>query len=107
MRLVLEEGLQLYQYTPRSDFSFVINNFPVFLLAVSSDRSKGDNRCHLQLQASCLVRLGNALMASPEFVIKAIYVDNDYQATEYTFFQRDHKVFVSLTVMLNDQLTML
>ena len=100
MRLVLEERLQLYQYTPRSDFSFIINNFPVFLLAVSSNKS--DNRCHLQSQASCLVRLGNALMASPEFVIKAIFVDDDYQATEYTFFQRDRKVFVSLTVMLND-----
>ena len=95
MRLVLEEGLQLYQYTPRSDFSIVINNFPVVLLEVCSDHSKTDS-CHMQLQASCLVRLGNVLMASPEFVIKAIYVDDDYQATEYTFFQRDHKVFFHL-----------
>ncbi|KAH9010629.1 hypothetical protein EDB85DRAFT_2160988 [Lactarius pseudohatsudake] len=43
--------------------------------------------------ASCLVRLGNALLAggSSTFFVKVIYVDRDYHAVEYTLYQRGPK----------------
>jgi hypothetical protein len=41
------------------------------------------------LQASCLVRLGKALLPDKSsFFAKAIYVNHDYCATEYTLYQR-------------------
>lgn len=64
----------------------VVNSFPVLLLEVSSDSSETDKNCML-LQASCLVHLGNALMKEPKFLIKAIYIADNYNATEYMVFQ--------------------
>jgi hypothetical protein len=43
------------------------------------------------LQGACLVRLGNALLnvrGPSDFTIKAIYINRNYEATEYTLFQR-------------------
>lgn len=94
---MLEDDRKLYQYTPRSDVSLVVNDFPVLLLEVTSDPSKTDMH-RMLLQAACLVRLGNALIDGPEFLMKAIYIDDDYVATEYTLFQLDNSVFISLIV---------
>ena len=63
----------------------VVNDFPVILLEVISNAQEAD-KIRMLLQASCLVRLGNALLVKPEFLIKAIYVDNDYRATVFTLF---------------------
>ncbi|KAI9435775.1 kinase-like domain-containing protein, partial [Lactarius indigo] len=48
-----------------------------------------DVHCML-LQASCLVRLGNALLTdkSSTFVVKAIHINHDYYAAEYTLYQK-------------------
>lgn len=45
------------------------------------------------LQASCLVRLGNALLTdrSSTFFVKAIYIDQRRHAVEYTLYQRGSK----------------
>ncbi|KAH9024108.1 hypothetical protein EDB85DRAFT_2150720 [Lactarius pseudohatsudake] len=47
------------------------------------------------LQASCLVRLGNMLLANSQtsFFVKAIYIDGEYEAIEYTLFQRGTKPY--------------
>jgi hypothetical protein len=80
----------LKAYTPRSDFFISINDFPHLLLEVCSDKLKGRDRNRMLLQASCLVRLGNALLADElsTFFVKAIYIDRNYHAVEYTLFQR-------------------
>lgn len=84
------QGHSLSAYTPRSDFFITINRLPHLLLEVCSDQSMGRDRRRMLLQASCLVRLGNALLADklPTFFVKAIYIDRDYHAVEYTLFQR-------------------
>ncbi|KAH9032068.1 hypothetical protein EDB83DRAFT_2525648 [Lactarius deliciosus] len=45
------------------------------------------------LQASCLIHLGNALLAggSSMFFVKVIYVDCNYHTVEYTLYQRGPK----------------
>jgi hypothetical protein len=48
------------------------------------------------LQASCLVRLGNALKKEEGFVTRAIYIDGSYHVTEYTFFQGKDPVYISI-----------
>jgi len=63
-----------------------MDKFLVLLLEVASGHSGGD-LLRMNLQATCLVHLGNALMESLEFLVKAIYIDNKYCATKYTFFQ--------------------
>src|SRR6266702_411152 len=63
-----------------------MDKFLVLLLEVACGHS-GGNLLRMNLQAACLVRLGNVLMESSEFLIKAIYIDNKYCATKYTFFQ--------------------
>ncbi|KAH9012004.1 hypothetical protein EDB85DRAFT_1900657 [Lactarius pseudohatsudake] len=62
----------LYQYTPRSDF-----------LRIAQDESR------MLLQGACIVRLGNALLNDPsnKFIVKAIYIDEQYDVNEYTLFQ--------------------
>ncbi|KAH9034851.1 kinase-like domain-containing protein [Lactarius pseudohatsudake] len=79
-----------YRYTPRSDFSIILNGLPVLLLEVSSDPGRADER-RMLLEAACLVRLGNSLLrtASRNFLVKAIYIDANYHAIEHTLFQRD------------------
>ncbi|KAH9043912.1 hypothetical protein EDB85DRAFT_1885418 [Lactarius pseudohatsudake] len=83
----------LYRHTPRSDFSMVVKGFPYLLLGVYSDKPHREGARLMLLQASCLVRLGNALLAggSSTFFIKVIYVDRDYHAVEYTLYQRGPK----------------
>ncbi|KAH9022224.1 hypothetical protein EDB85DRAFT_1895344 [Lactarius pseudohatsudake] len=75
----------LYRHTPRSDFSMVVKGFRTCYL--------GEGARLMLLQASCLVRLGNALLAggSSTFFVKVIYVDRDYHAVEYTLYQRGPK----------------
>ena len=87
----IENDPELYQYTPGSDFCIVVKDLPVLLLEVmNSDRDRVDER-RMILQASCVVRLGNTLLKdkSPKFVLKAIYVDEGYNAIEHTFYQRE------------------
>lgn len=94
--LVLEVGRKnLHLYTPRSDFSVTMRDFPVLLLEVCSD-SQGHDRNRMLLQASCLVRLGNALKKEEGFVTRAIYIDGSYHVTEYTFFQGKDPVYISI-----------
>lgn len=83
----------LYQYIPRSDFSISVKDFPHLLLALSPDKSHRGSVHRMLLQASCLVRLGNTLLAdqSSTFLVKAIYVDRDSHAVEYTLYQRGSK----------------
>ncbi|KAH9013862.1 hypothetical protein EDB85DRAFT_2280746 [Lactarius pseudohatsudake] len=82
----------LHQYTPHSDVFFSIGGFPHVLLKISSDKKKRDH-CRMLLQASHLVRLGNMLISdkSPTFFVKAFYIDNDYNADEFTLYQRHHE----------------
>lgn len=60
------------------------------MLEVGSDGKQSRDKNRMLLQASCLVRLGNALLAngSSTFFVKAIYVDIEYHAFEYTLYQR-------------------
>ena len=83
-----------------------MQSLPVLLLEVHS-AGKGD-RERMLLQASCLVRLGNSLFkdGSSQFIIKAIYIDKDFRAIEYTFYQSgkgstDHVPQVICGVPLN------
>ncbi|KAI9442137.1 hypothetical protein H4582DRAFT_2054657 [Lactarius indigo] len=80
----------LYQYTPRSDALFTIEGFPYILFEVSSDKFRKRDQHRMLLQASCLVRLGNALVSdkSPTFFVKAFYINYDYHVDEYTLFQK-------------------
>jgi len=89
---VKEEEFQ-YRYIPRSDFFMGIKGFPHLVAEVVSDRSGGKDKNRMLLQASRLVRLGNALLTEkpPEFVAKAIYFDRDFQVTEYMLYQRGPK----------------
>jgi hypothetical protein len=82
----------LYQYTPSSDFSVTMRGFPVLILEVCSDPAKMLDKNRMQLQASCLVRLGNALCKEQHFVVRAIYLNDNYRVTEYTFFQGNDPV---------------
>lgn len=87
----------LYQYTPCSNFSIIAKDFPYLLLGVSP---KGDV-CRMLLQASCLVRLGNALLTDKSsFFAKAIYVDRDYRAVEYTLYQRESELSDKVVFLL-------
>lgn len=85
-----DTGGQQFQYSPRSDFSISMGGFPHLLLEVSSDKLKERDKNRMLLQASCLVRLGNALLGdqSSTFFVKAIYINHDYCAVEYTLYQR-------------------
>ncbi|KAH9012536.1 hypothetical protein EDB85DRAFT_2158946 [Lactarius pseudohatsudake] len=84
------QGDTLYQYTPCSSFSISTKRFPFLLLGVSSGTSQTEDVHFMLLQASCLVRLGNALLMdkSSTFVVKAIHVNHDYYATEYTLYKK-------------------
>jgi hypothetical protein len=89
--LVVEIGQDdaMYQYNPCSNFSINIKDFPYLLVGVSSNESQKGNVNFMLLQASCLVRLGNALLRDKyAFFAKAIYVNQDYSAVEYTLYQR-------------------
>ena len=98
LRLVIEEDHdRLHQYTPQSDFSMVVDDFPVLLCEVCSDASETDKTCML-LQASCLVRLGTALAGDSTFFVKAIYINDNYTATKYTLFQGTDPVSIPLIV---------
>ncbi|KAH9033080.1 hypothetical protein EDB85DRAFT_2145124 [Lactarius pseudohatsudake] len=93
VKAVEDEGGQLSQYVPRSDFSVSISGLPYLLLEVASDKVKGRDKTCMLLQASCIVRLGNALLTdkSPTFFIRAIYIDHRYRAFEYTLYQKQSK----------------
>ncbi|KAH9017866.1 hypothetical protein EDB85DRAFT_2154902 [Lactarius pseudohatsudake] len=92
---VPHESSGLFQYVPRSDFSISLSDLPHLLLEVNSDAEKKRDMNRMLLQASCLVRLGNALLANSQtsFFVKAIYIDGEYEAIEYTLFQRGTKPY--------------
>ena len=75
----------------------IANGFPLLLLEVTFDSSEAD-RNRMLLQASCLVRLGNALIEDEQskFLVKAIYIDDNFMATEITLFQSTDPVFIVL-----------
>ncbi|KAH9026929.1 hypothetical protein EDB83DRAFT_2319700 [Lactarius deliciosus] len=79
-----------YKYNPQSNFSMSIRGFLHLIAEVVSDRSSRKDKNCMLLQASCLIRLGNALFKgmAPKFTIKAIYFDLQFHATEYTLYQR-------------------
>ena len=84
-----------YKYTPHSDYSIIVNKLPVLILKVSSNSNERDKN-QMKLQAASLVRLGNLTINSSSltFFVMAIYIDDDYIAHEYTFYQKTHwKVF--------------
>jgi hypothetical protein len=77
------------QYTPQSDASLSINNFPHLVLEVTSDPLQESDRNRMLLQAACLARLGNALrqdLAHP-FIVSAIYIDNQLRAIWHLVYQ--------------------
>jgi hypothetical protein len=90
LALALDVPPVQYRYTPRSDFCIVLNDLPVLLLEVNSQRSEGDD-CRMLLQAASVVRLVNAFLCdkSPDFVVKAIYIGENFIAIEYTVFQTE------------------
>lgn len=84
--LVVNVNDVYYRYTPRSDFSVVVNRFPVLILEVCSDPGETDLR-RMQMQVACLTRFGNALVSpSSNFLVKAIYINDKFQALEHTFY---------------------
>ncbi|KAH9048625.1 hypothetical protein EDB83DRAFT_2522897 [Lactarius deliciosus] len=87
-RLVVEVQQNQFQYTPRSDFAMSIKSFPHLLVEVVSNKNGGKDKNRMLLQASRLVRLGNSLLGKPCVFVKAIYFDSDFQAFEYTLYQR-------------------
>ncbi len=92
--LMIKVSSQQRKYTPDCDFCVVANGFPLLLLEVASGfgtlSDEADKR-RLLLEAACIVRLGNVLpkKENQEFLIKAIFVDSEFVATEYTLYQRD------------------
>lgn len=112
--LVIEsnEDDMLHKYTPCSDFAVIANDFPHLLFTLPSNESHRGVH-HVLLLASCIVRLGNALLAdrSSTFFVKVIYNDHDYHAIEYTLYQRslkpgDNKVVALLTSAWQETLTL-
>ena len=83
----------LTSYVPRSDFHVALRNFPNLLLEVNSDSNQGDEN-RMLVQGACLVRLGNALKVGgpSDFVVKAVYINDTFEATEYTLFQPQRQV---------------
>ena len=75
----------------------VVDNFSVLLCEVCSDASETD-KTHMLLQASCLVHLGTVLARNPTFFVKAIYINDNYTATEYMLFQGVDSVSILLIV---------
>src|SRR5260370_8898058 len=76
------------QYTPKTDASLCINNFPHLVLEVVSDQAQWDcNR--MLLQAACLARLGNALRphSNSPFIVSAIYVNDQLHAKWHFVYQ--------------------
>ena len=88
-RLVVRAQGEKLCYTPRIDFHMRIRNFPHLLLEINSQPNESD-RYRLLLHASCLARLGNSLRASTSrgpIVIMAIYIDQDFEASQYLLHQ--------------------
>ncbi|KAI9440269.1 kinase-like domain-containing protein, partial [Lactarius psammicola] len=49
------------------------------------------DRHRMILQAACLVCIGNTLLndRSPTYIVKAIFIDQNYKATKYTLYQKE------------------
>ena len=89
--MVINVDENLYVYAPRSDFSICLSGLPILLLEIISGSTQAD-RLRMMLQAACALRLGSVLRKlhkSPHHIVKAIYIDTVYTATEYTFFLED------------------
>lgn len=68
-----------------------LDGYPILFLEIQSVDA-GVEQQRMQLQAACLVRLGSALLSeSDEFVVKAIYIDNNFRAIEHTLHQTCNK----------------
>lgn len=67
-----------------------MRDVPVLLLEVNSD-SGGLDKIRMKLQGACVVRLANSILApkSRTFTLRAIYINADLIATEYTMYQTE------------------
>lgn len=89
--LVINQTNVPSSYKPRNDFVINSRGLPVLLLEVTSDSGGETDRNRMLLQGSCIVRLGESLLKanSPKFLVKAIYIDDNFCADEYTLFTRE------------------
>jgi len=91
VRIDNEEKLKTY--TPQSDFSIWINNFPRLVWEVCSDPRKHKDK-HRMMRAcgTSIVKLGNCILKAkgepPEFILVAIY-QTATDATISAFYQDD------------------
>ncbi|THG99783.1 hypothetical protein EW145_g7200 [Phellinidium pouzarii] len=91
---VKDEGEDAYTYLPKSDFSLWKRQFPILLCEI---HSKGSNdRIRLLLQAAYCVRLANFQLQvenedpkANQFVLVAIYVDEEFKAHLHLFFEAE------------------
>ena len=86
--LIAERDSKQHQYTPKSDASLRIGNFPHLILEVIFDQAQPDCS-HMLLQAACLARLGNALKqeSAGPFIVSAIFIGAGPHAEWYLVYQ--------------------
>ena len=86
--LIAKVGEESSQYTPNSDASLCINEFPHLVLEVISNPNRSDHT-RMLLQAACLARLGRALCDPlvPLFTVSAVYINETLQAQWYLVYQ--------------------
>jgi hypothetical protein len=77
-------------YTPRSDFSVSIRDFPHLVLEVNSQKANRSDENRMLLQAACFSRISNWLRGPTHdkpIVIMAIYIDKDFNACQHILYQ--------------------
>ena len=99
----MDVGGETRQYTPRSDISLSLNDFPHLLLEVVSDEAHGWDRYRMLLQAACLAKLGYSLrgVSKDPFIVSAIYIDQYLFAEWYLVYQPD-KSNVTVRLILQE-----
>jgi hypothetical protein len=85
----------LRTYTPRSDFSICINNFPRLVWEICSDPYKDKDKHRMRAYGTSIVKLGNLILEDiglpPHFILVAIY-QTPSEAIISTFYQENGKV---------------
>jgi hypothetical protein len=86
---------KLKTYTPISDFSIWINNFPRLLCEICSDPNKYKDKHRMRACGTSIVKLGNRILENmgqpPEFILVALYLTYS-EAIISTFYEEDEKV---------------
>lgn len=93
-----EKPREMRRYEPHSDFHFDLDGLPYVILEVCSDKLRERDKTRMLVQAACLVRLGNSFSLEADacpFVVMAIYVGADLQATRYFLYQSNRESAVS------------